>query len=98
MTNLTQNLGLCKKAGALILGFDAVIEAAVKGKTAGIMTTRDLSEKTLKEVNFHAERLKITVISLPVGMIEIKAITGKKAGVLGITNKDLFTLFEQVSK
>lgn len=93
MKNLTQNLGLCRKAGALIIGFDAVAEVLKKGKAAGVLTASDVSDKTLKEIKFHAERYKVQVLPLPAVMDELKSVTGKRAGILAITDEGLFSLF-----
>ncbi|MCL2076920.1 MAG: ribosomal L7Ae/L30e/S12e/Gadd45 family protein [Oscillospiraceae bacterium] len=91
MKNVLNNISLCRKAGALIIGFDAVIEAAEKGKAKGVLTTRDLSEKTLKEINFYAEKFKTEICVLPeeITMSQIKKITGKQAGVMAVTDDGL---------
>ena len=94
MKNFSQNLGLCRKAGKLEIGFDAVIEAMKKGKTAGVLISTDLSAKTLKEIKFHADKYKTEVISVPADMDEIKEIIGKHAGVMAVTDEGLFSLFK----
>ena len=45
---LYQAVSLCRKAGALTMGFDAVEEACVKGKAWLVMTASDASAKTVK--------------------------------------------------
>ncbi|MCL2637161.1 MAG: ribosomal L7Ae/L30e/S12e/Gadd45 family protein [Oscillospiraceae bacterium] len=89
-----QNLGLCRKAGELVMGFDAVVEALKAGKVKGILVTSDISLKTLKEVKFHAEKCSTEIVYLPEGMDEIKKIIGKTYGVLAITNEGMFSLFK----
>ena len=93
MKNLIQNLGLCRKAGALIYGFDAVVEAMQKNKVCGVLTASDISAKTLKEIKFHAEKNKTEVINLNIGSDELKNITGKSTVVIAITDSGLYTLF-----
>ena len=44
------NLGLCRRAGALFLGAEAVTAAVRKGEAALVVTAADISEKSLKKV------------------------------------------------
>jgi ribosomal protein L30E len=92
--NFSQNLGLCRKAGALAIGFDAAVNAAKKGKATGILTASDISAKTLKEVHFHAEKFNTQVINLPATREEIGSIIKISAAVIAVTNESLFTLFK----
>ena len=36
-------LGLCRKAGKLVMGFDAVAESVMKGKAVLVLTAQDIS-------------------------------------------------------
>ena len=45
---LYQAISLCRKAGALTMGFDAVEDACVKGKAWLVMTASDASAKTVQ--------------------------------------------------
>lgn len=90
---MIQNLGLCRKAGALVYGFDAVVEAMQKNKVCGILTASDISAKTLKEINFHADKHKIKVKNINITSEELKAVTGKSTVVTAITDTGLYTLF-----
>jgi ribosomal protein L7Ae-like RNA K-turn-binding protein len=91
--NFSQNLGLCRKAGALAIGFDAAVTAMKHGKAVGILTASDASEKTLKEVQFHAEKYNTRVISLSATREEIGNIIKISAAVIAVTDKNLFSLF-----
>ena len=93
MKNLIQNLGLCRKAGALVYGFDAVVEAMQKNKACGVLTASDISAKTLKEINFHAEKNSTEVKNLNIDSEELKTVTGKSTVVIAITDIGLYTLF-----
>ena len=93
MKNLIQNLGLCRKAGALVYGFDAVVEAVQKGKAAGILTTADISAKTLKEIKFHAQKRSVEIKNIDINSDELKTVTGKSTVVIAITDIGLYTLF-----
>jgi ribosomal protein L7Ae-like RNA K-turn-binding protein len=89
-----QNLGLCRKAGALAIGFDAVVEAMKKNKAKGVLTAIDISPKTLKEVKFYAEKYKIDIINISAEKDEIGKILGKNAAVLAITDEKLLNLIK----
>ena len=44
------SLGLCRRAGALYLGAEAVSSAIRKGEAALVFTAADMSEKSLKQI------------------------------------------------
>ncbi|MCL2108101.1 MAG: ribosomal L7Ae/L30e/S12e/Gadd45 family protein [Oscillospiraceae bacterium] len=93
MKNVIQNLGLCRKAGALVFGFDAVIDAVKNGKAKGILTALDISPKTMKEIKFHAAKFKVEVVHTDEKAEQFEQITGKSTVVVAITDENLFTLF-----
>ena len=82
-------LGLCKKAGELILGFDAVAGAITKGEAKLLALARDISPKSAKEIIRIAERHNTNYVYLPAAMEDIKRIVGKKAGILAVTDEGL---------
>ncbi len=53
---LYQAVSLCRKAGALTMGFDAVEEACVKSKAWLVMTASDASAKTVQRLNYAVGR------------------------------------------
>jgi ribosomal protein L7Ae-like RNA K-turn-binding protein len=67
--SMLDTLGLCRRAGKLIIGFDAVIADITK--SAGILITSDLSEKSKKEITFHCEKHNKRLIEIPHTMAEI---------------------------
>jgi ribosomal protein L7Ae-like RNA K-turn-binding protein len=75
-----------------VFGFDAVTEAMKKGKAAGVLTTSDISPKTLKEIRFHAEKYNTSVFEIPASMEETGVLLGKKAGVLAVTDEKLLNI------
>jgi len=87
-----QNLGLCRKAGALVMGFDAVVEVVKKNKAVGILVTSDISAKTLKEIKFHAEKNNTEIVHMSAEMEEVGAVLGKSVAVLAITDEGLFNI------
>ena len=49
---LYQALSLCRKAGALTMGFDAVEDACVKSKAWLVMVASDASAKTVQRLDY----------------------------------------------
>ena len=82
-------LGICRKAGKLVHGFDAVSEAVSRKAAALVLVSRDISPKTKKEIEFAASKTNTTVIAAPVTMSDIEQKTGKRAGVLAILDDGL---------
>lgn len=82
-------LGICRKAGKLLHGFEAASEA-VQNKTAAlILTSSDLSPKSKKEIEFLSSKGNIEVVSAPVTMHDIEQKTGRRAGVLAVSDMGL---------
>jgi len=73
----------------MITGFDAVV--ADIHKTAGIIVTADLSEKTKKEMIFHCAKHKKPITEINFTMSEIENVLGKKTGIIAILDEGLFS-------
>ena len=86
---LLATLGLCKKAGKLIIGFDAVAQAMQAGQVKLLALSKDLSPKSAKEIIRVAEKYGIEHLRLGVAMEDIKRFVGKQAGILAITDQGL---------
>jgi ribosomal protein L7Ae-like RNA K-turn-binding protein len=80
-------LGLCRRAGALIAGFDACVRDIAKAKA--LFVANDLSEKTAKEVRFHAGKRGKPLFLLPTAMDALGGVLGKRTGVLAVTDEGL---------
>ncbi|MCL1903482.1 MAG: 50S ribosomal protein L7 [Oscillospiraceae bacterium] len=81
-------LGLCKRAGKIITGFDAVV--ADINKASGIIITTDLSEKTKKEIKFHCDKHNKRLVEINNTMSDIESVLGKKTGIIAILDEGLF--------
>ena len=83
---------LCRRAGKLVMGFDAVVQelASPKTKAAGIILAADVSEKTVKEVRFAAERYGREVLTAQFTMDEVQDAVGKRVGVFLILDAGLY--------
>lgn len=87
---LLDNIGLCKKAGKITVGFDAVVKELPK--TAGVVTAADISPKTLKELKFQAEKHGCPVAVSNASMDDIAKILKKRVGIIGIMDEGLFNI------
>lgn len=77
-------LGLCKKAGKLIFGFDMTVEAMQKKTAASVLLSSDCSERTARNIKRIAEENKTEILILPLSMDEIGYAVAKRAGVLAV--------------
>lgn len=81
---LVGTLGICRRAGHLIIGFDAVKGLFLQGRAALIMTATDLSEKTEKELRFLLKNNDTLLCSLPLSKDTLGAALGlvKPVGII----------------
>lgn len=86
---LLGTLGICRKGGKLITGYEAVIEGAAAGKVFLILLSSDLSPKSGKETRFQAAKYSVEVRSAPITMEDMKARFGKRSGILGVADQGL---------
>ncbi len=85
MDRLLSAFSLARRAGALVMGFDAVVMAAKGKKKTTVFACKDLSPKTLKRLSQATE-----VIILEHDMSYFGQIFNKPVGIFGITD-DNFT-------
>ncbi len=81
---LTGTLGICRRAGHLTVGFDAVKGLLIQHRAQLIMTAADLSEKTDKELRFVMNEHTAPLCSLPLDKAALAAALGlqKPVGVI----------------
>lgn len=79
-------LGLMRRAGKLSLGFDAAAESVQSGESRLILTTADISPKTLKELNY---KINEAVSVLPLGCTQdvLGAAIGKGVKIISINDQ-----------
>ena len=92
MNNTLSTLGLCRRAGKLVYGFDAVDAELKKENTAvcGVLTASDLSEKSKKEVRFICAKKGTEVTELAETLDEIKSVIGKRTGIIAVLDQGLY--------
>ncbi len=94
---LFQAVSLCRKAGALTMGFDPVEEACVKGKAWLVMVASDISPKTLQRLNYAVGDL-VDVITMPLTQNKLADISRKPVAVYAVTDRNLAKLcFDRLS-
>lgn len=84
-------LGLMKKTGSIVTGFDAV-EREIKNpasKICGVALAMDLSPKSRKELLFARERFRpqLEAVTLPASMEQIGSVLGKKTGIIAVMDE-----------
>lgn len=79
-------LTMCRKAGRLITGFDAVKEAAINGNISCVLVTEDISHKTLKEVKFFCNSTFTDIIKIDMDSADMFKAVGKEVVVAGIAD------------
>ncbi len=84
-------LSICRKGGKLTIGFDPTVEAVQDGKSFLVLTAQDLSPKTLSELEFAITKCPKppSVQQLDLDMDDWSYVLGKRAGIVGVTDKGL---------
>lgn len=81
-------LCICRKAGRLRQGFDAVADSLGAGVEL-ILFTSDVSPKTKERMETKAGRHNIKSLCLPHSSDDIWRATGRRAAVMAITDRGL---------
>lgn len=83
---------LCRRAGKLVIGFDAVVQELMspKSKAAGLVLAADISPKTSKEIRFNADKYGCEAVSAKFTMDEAESALGKRAGIFLVLDKGLY--------
>ena len=82
-------LGLCRKAGKLIFGFDTVKFRMQKNEAVLVLSACDLSSKTAKELIFLTENTQTELIQTNYDMKTLGQSIGKMTGIIAITDEGL---------
>lgn len=78
-------LGMCRRSGRLVTGFDAVV--ALKGERGALlMTAADASQRTVKELLFRADA--VPVYRLPLSKDEVARAIGSQKPVAVLATAD----------
>jgi ribosomal protein L7Ae-like RNA K-turn-binding protein len=88
---LYQAISLCRKAGKLTMGFDAVEEAVVKGKAWLVLTAADASPKTVNRLKANVGDL-VDVLPMPLTQDRLASISRKPVAVYAVLDRNLAKL------
>lgn len=78
MNKILGILGLAKRAGALAVGTNSVLEAVRKGKALLVLIASDVSDNTKKQLHDKANYRKVPAEMLPFDMTELGKAIGKE--------------------
>lgn len=96
MNNILSNLGMCRRAGKLVLGFDSVCDLLSKDNlNVVVFLTSDASQKTIKEVKYHANKNGVEVGMLPVTKLDICEILNKPFAVLAVIDINMANMIKK---
>lgn len=88
-------LALCRKAGALAVGFDSAISAANGKRAYMLIVASDASERTAQQAKRAGEQNNLPVYTLPKTMKELEAGTGRSFAIAAVTGKNQAALVEK---
>lgn len=77
-------LGLCRRAGRLSVGTEAVMTAIKRKKSRLVVIASDISPKTEKELRFTAKDTDLPIIRIPHPLLEVGHAIGVGAGVVSV--------------
>lgn len=96
MNELHAMLSMCRKAGKLTWGFASVKNTVLSCQAQVVILCRDLSSKTIKEMQFVCGRQGIKCIPTSITMDEMDYMIGKKTGIIAICQESLANRVEQL--
>ncbi|MBQ2810413.1 MAG: ribosomal L7Ae/L30e/S12e/Gadd45 family protein [Clostridia bacterium] len=90
MNKFLSMLGLCRKAGALIIGTPMVTEALPKGKVKIVFYANDASGNTEKKITDKCKFYNVECIKVGFSSSELSSAIGKSGALcaLGIVDKN----------
>ncbi len=80
-------LGLCRRAGKLVIGFDPVREAVETGKAFLVLVAADISANTLKKLNTAIGEFGVPFYTVNRTKDEISFSLGKTCACLAVIDK-----------
>ncbi len=84
MDKVMSLLSLSRKAGKLTVGTDATLHAVKSGKAKCVLVTKDLSQKSRKNITFACDERQTRLKELPYTMEEMEFWLGKRFGIMSV--------------
>lgn len=80
-------LGLARRAGKVLGGFDLCAGAARDGQARLLLAAEDISDKTYKNLCYEAKRAGVPCARVRAPIAELGKACGLRAGVLAVTDE-----------
>jgi ribosomal protein HS6-type (S12/L30/L7a) len=77
-------LGLCRRAGKMTIGNDAVIEEINNGKSCLVLLAGDASQRTAREAALEAEKNNVEIRTLSCSKQQLSQALGRLTAVISI--------------
>lgn len=96
MDKLLSMIGLCKKAGRLLEGYEVVVTSVQEGIVPLVLTTEDLSQRSLRKLQNAMQATQAKHLKTPLTMEQVKQRIGRQVGILGIADQGFATAIEDI--
>ncbi len=87
-TKILGLLGIARRAGHTVIGFDAVKTAMINGNAHLVLLAADCSPKTEKELRFAATRRPCPILKLSANKAALSAALGLQKPVAAVATDD----------
>lgn len=77
-------LGICRRAGKLVIGAEPAAESMRSGKSQLVLYAKDFSQNSLKQVLRAAEETGVSALKTDCGKDELSCALGKLCGVMSV--------------
>lgn len=84
---ITSLLGLCRRAGKLVMGHDPVIKAVNENKACLVLFARDYSENSKKEIDRICKDRGVALTMLPFTKDDLSVCVGHYCGAVAVTDR-----------
>ena len=93
--SLLPSIGLARKAGKLIIGFDAVSDGCKNADARLVILAADLSPKSRKELVRTAEQYGVRWFDASFTMADTEQLLKKRVGILAVNDDGFAKMFEK---
>lgn len=90
--NIVFALSLCRKAGALVTGFEAVKDSVFQGRAQLVLCAGDLSDGTRRRIGFACETQGVPCRGMAQTQAALAPICKRPTGVFAVTDPELAKL------
>ena len=80
-------LGLCRRAGCMIIGADTVVKAIGERRALLVLLAADLSPNSSRDIEYAARQAGVELRTLSRSKDELSFALGRRCGALCVTDK-----------